>query len=265
MPPCNVLCRRLARLSLVTLAILALPVHASPSVHVYAAASLTDALDAAAARYEHTHDVDIVPVYASSSTAARQVVNGAPADLYFSANERWMDWLSGQGIALQARTDLLQNRLVLIASPQNDADPFTPGEGEPLITHLEDDQRLAVGDPAHVPAGIYTKQALESLGEWSALEPRLARADNVRAALALVERGETPLGIVYRTDAMASDKVRQLGLFPSDGHPPITYPVALIGDSPDDAARDFRAWLESDEALSVFTDFGFLPADPHGH
>ncbi|TDX32792.1 molybdate transport system substrate-binding protein [Modicisalibacter xianhensis] len=265
MLPCNALCHRLARLSLITLAMLALPVHAASSVHVYAAASLTDALDAAAARYEQSHDVDIVPVYASSSTAARQVANGAPADLYVSANERWMDWLAEQGIPLQARTDLLLNRLVLIASPQTDIEPFSPGEGASLAERLEDGQRLSVGDPAHVPAGIYARQALKSLGEWNTLEPRLARADNVRAALALVERGETPLGIVYRTDAMASDKVRQLGQFPSDSHAPITYPAALIGKAPDEAAQAFLNWLKGDEAMAVFNSFGFLPADASAH
>ncbi|GHA97048.1 molybdate ABC transporter substrate-binding protein [Modicisalibacter luteus] len=264
MPLCIALCRHLARLSLFPLALLALPVHAASPVHVYAAASLTDALNAAVARYEETHDVDIVPVYASSSTAARQVANGAPADLYFSANERWMDWLGEQGIVLQERADLLQNRLVLVASPHSDAIPFTLGEGVSLAERLGDGQRLSVGDPAHVPAGIYARQALESLDEWPALESRLARADNVRAALALVERGEAPLGIVYRTDAVASDRVRQLGLLPIDSHAPITYPVALIGNAIDDAARDFRDWLASDEAMAVFTGFGFLPADTNG-
>ncbi|GAB2781807.1 molybdate ABC transporter substrate-binding protein [Halomonas shantousis] len=250
--------------ALATLVTLSTTAQAAPAkVNVFAAASLTDALNAAIERYESHHDVDIVPVYASSSTAARQVANGAPADLYFSANEQWMDWLAQQGVELQARADVLQNRLALIAAPDNDVAAFTPGEDDAIAAHLAEGRRLSVGDPDHVPAGIYAKQALQSLGEWDALEPRLARADNVRAALALVERGEAPLGIVYQTDAKASDKVRQLGLFPRDSHAPITYPVALVNPPASDAASDFRDWLGSDEAMDVFVRFGFAPADTH--
>ncbi|GEK73046.1 MULTISPECIES: molybdate ABC transporter substrate-binding protein [Halomonas] len=232
---------------------------AEPKVRIFAAASLTDALNTAIERFEAGHDVDVVPVYASSSTAARQVARGAPADLYFSANEQWMDWLGEQGIELAERADLLQNRLSLIAADDETAS-FTPGDGTPLSELLADGERLSVGDPDHVPAGIYTRQALESLGEWEALAPRLARADNVRAALALVERGEAPRGIVYRTDALASDRVHELGLFPLDSHPAIRYPVALIDPPADGAAEAFRAWLGSDEAMDVFARFGFEAA-----
>lgn len=254
----------LAVLFLITI-VLAARVQAAPSVTMYAAASLTDALDAVIARFEASHGIDIVPVYASSSTGARQIANGAPAALYLSANERWMDWLAEQGIELRSRSDLLQNRLALIASPQSEVGTYTPGGDEPLMPLLDKGQRLSVGDPDHVPAGIYAKQALQALGEWDALESRLARADNVRAALTLVERGETPLGIVYRTDALASDNVRQLGLFPADTHAPIIYPIALIGDAPSEAAAAFRDWLDSAEALSIFTEFGFLPAGSADH
>lgn len=233
---------------------------AAPTVNVYAAASLTDALNAAIADYESDHDADIVPVYASSSTAARQVANGAPADLYFSANEQWMDWLGQQDVTLAQREDLLSNRLVLIGAPQEDVEHFTPGAGQPIASLLDDGQRLSVGDPDHVPAGIYARQSLESLGEWQTLESRLARGDNVRAALALVERGEAPLGIVYQTDAQASDKVHQLGVFPADSHKPITYPLALIDPPVSDPAQAFRDWLEGDEAMAIFTKFGFAPA-----
>lgn len=235
---------------------------AETSVYIYAAASLGDALDAAIARYEARRAVDIVPVYAASSTAARQIANGAPAELYFSANERWMDWLGEQGITLTGRGDLLHNQLVLIAPRDGDTRPITLGAGNALAARLGDGRRLAMGDPAHVPAGIYARQALQSLGEWQALEPRLARADNVRAALALVERGEAPLGIVYQTDARASDRVRALATFPADSHTPITYPLALVGESPSDAARDFRDWLASEQALAIFKDFGFATTKP---
>ncbi|MHB0777641.1 molybdate ABC transporter substrate-binding protein [Halomonas sp. WWR20] len=253
-----------AGLALATLAGSATLAQAAPAtVNVYAAASLTDALNAAVEHYESQHEVDIVPVYASSSTAARQVANGAPADLYFSANEQWMDWLAAQDIKLQARADVLQNRLVLIGTPDHSHSvaTFTLGQGESLAARLDEGRRLAVGDPDHVPAGIYAKQALQAMGEWEALEPRLARADNVRAALALVERGEAPLGIVYQTDAQASDKVRQLSVFPSTSHEPITYPVALVNPPASDAALAFRDWLGSDEAMKIFTRFGFTPAD----
>ncbi|SHF24057.1 molybdate transport system substrate-binding protein [Modicisalibacter ilicicola DSM 19980] len=234
---------------------------AAPGVRVFAAASLTDALDRAIAHYESRHDVDIVPVYASSSTAARQIARGAPADLFFSANVRWMDWLAEQGIELGLRNDVVQNRLAVIAARDSDLSDVTPGRGQALDALLDEGQRLAVGDPDHVPAGIYTRQALQALREWDALEPRLARADNVRAALALVERGETPLGIVYRTDAQASDKVRLLGLFPDDSHDPIVYPLALIDPPASDEARDFQQWLQGDVAQAIFSDFGFAPAD----
>nr|WP_298373380.1 molybdate ABC transporter substrate-binding protein [uncultured Halomonas sp.] len=231
-----------------------------PGVKIFAAASLTDALNEAIDRYESQHDVDIVPVYASSSTAARQIANGAPAELFFSANVQWMDWLPDQGIELDSRTNLLQNHLVLIALKERDLPAFTPGNDGKLVSLLDDQERLSVGDPDHVPAGIYSKQALQSLGEWDALEPRLARADNVRAALALVEQGEAPLGIVYQTDAKASDKVDQLGLFPADSHDPIVYPLALVNLPVSEPAQAFRQWLESDEALAIFADFGFAAA-----
>ncbi|MGP4843040.1 molybdate ABC transporter substrate-binding protein [Marinobacter sp. 1Y8] len=253
----------LSRRALIVLLLL-LPacLQAAESVRIYAAASLTNALDKAATAYEASHDVDIVAVYASSSTAARQIANGAPADLYFSANEQWMDWLAGQRITLRQRSDLLHNRLVLIAPKRSSLQAVTPGNGPDLLSLLKDGERLSVGDPDHVPAGLYAKQALLTLGEWQTLAPRLAPADNVRAALALVERGEVPLGIVYQTDAMASDKVRQLGLFPETSHKPITYPIAIVSPKASDAAFRFRQWLASSEATAIFTRAGFTAATP---
>lgn len=241
------------------LASLSFSAQAQSRFSVFAAASLTDAMDAAIARYEQEHDIDVVAVYASSSTLARQIANGAPADLYVSANEKWMNWLGEQGITLPARSDLFHNRLALIAPLSSTVDQFAPGEAQPLTALLEPGDRLSIGDPAHVPAGIYAKQALQNLGEWSALQSRLARADNVRAALALVERGETPLGIVYQTDALASDKVKRLGLFPSRSHPPITYPAAIVSSDASDAVTAFRDWLETETAQSIFQRFGFTP------
>ncbi|MFG6666269.1 molybdate ABC transporter substrate-binding protein [Halomonas sp. HNIBRBA4712] len=229
---------------------------AGERIHVAAAASLTDAFNAAIEAYERDHDVEIVPVYASSSTLARQIANKSPAALFISANVEWMDWLEQQGVDVAQRSDLLQNRLALVSASDAVADTFTPGEGEPIVSLLGDDERLSVGDPDHVPAGIYTQQALEALGEWNELSPRLARGSDVRAALTLVERGETPVGVVYQTDAFASSAVRVLGLFPTDSHEPITYPAALIGDD-NEAAAALRQWLGSDEALTIFAEYGF--------
>ncbi|MDR5858117.1 molybdate ABC transporter substrate-binding protein [Halomonas eurihalina] len=239
------------------LLMLASSASAGERVELFAAASMTDAIDRAVARFEATHDVDVVPVYAASSTLARQIANGAPAELCISANVEWMDWLGEQGVTLSERADLAHNRLALVAPADTSRKPFTPGDGEPLAARLGESERLAAGDPAHVPAGIYARQALQSLGEWEALAPRLARADNVRAALALVERGEAPLGVVYRTDAEASDGVRLLGLFPSDAHEPIIYPIAVIGANPSEGALTFRRWLESDDAKAIFRAEGF--------
>lgn len=232
-------------------------VFATDNIQVAAAASLTDALNDAIAVYEAQHDIDVTPIYASSSTLARQIANGSPTDLFLSANVQWMDWLEEQGVNIQQRSDLLQNRLVLVSASPDLPEQFVPGDEARIATLLEERDRLSVGDPDHVPAGIYTQQALEFLGEWVELEPRLARGNDVRAALTLVERQETPLGVVYQTDAFASDRVRVLGLFPTSSHDPITYPIALIGAEQNDAAVALREWLASEEALTIFADYGF--------
>jgi molybdate transport system substrate-binding protein len=199
----------------------------------------------------------VTSIYASSSTLARQIANGSPAQLFLSANVTWMDWLEEQNIHVQQRSDLLQNRLALVSASDSVPAQFTPGEGTAIETLLGERDRLSVGDPDHVPAGIYTQQALETLGEWVALAPRLARGNDVRAALALVEREETPVGVVYQTDAFASDAVRVLGLFPATSHDPITYPIALIDAEQNAAAIALREWLASEEALNIFAEHGF--------
>ncbi|MDT8895715.1 molybdate ABC transporter substrate-binding protein [Halomonas sp. I1] len=249
--------QRLQGMLVAALLTVAASASAEDRVELFAAASMTDAIDRMVARFEASHDVEVVPVYAASSTLARQIANGAPAEVYISANVEWMDWLGEQGVALTERTDLVHNRLALVAPADSQQKPFAPGDDETIAARLGEDARLAVGDPAHVPAGIYARQALQSLGEWETLAPRLARAANVRAALALVERGEAPLGVVYSTDARASDTVRQLGLFPSSSHASITYPVAVVGERPSDAALTLRRWLESDDAMAIFRAEGF--------
>lgn len=242
--------------------LIALPVSglAAEKIHIAAAASLTDALNDAIAVYEAQHEVEVTAIYASSSTLARQIASGSPSDLFLSANVEWMDWLEEQGVNVQHRGDLLQNRLALVSATPSLPEHFTPGAEAPIVTLLGERDRLSVGDPDHVPAGMYTQQALQALGEWDALQPRLARGNDVRAALTLVERQETPVGVVYQTDAFASDRVRVLGLFPAASHEPITYPVALIDAQQNEAAVALREWLESEEALTIFTEHGFSTA-----
>jgi molybdate transport system substrate-binding protein len=194
--------------------------------------------------------------FASSSTLAKQIERGAPADIFLSANVKWIDYLSERGlIEPGSRFDLLGNRIVLIAPRDS-----------PLRIHIEPHfklaellghDRLAMGDPDHVPAGIYARQALESLGVWNSVERRVARVKDVRAALALVEKGETPLGVVYATDAGKSSKVQILGLFPENSHPPITYPVAIVSGRARALTETFLSFLKSSEAKVIFEKYGF--------
>ena len=228
---------------------------AAEPLTVFAAASLTDAMTEAGRIYEKETGEHVRFSFASSSTLARQIEAGAPADLYASANEKWMDWLAKRGLILaDTRISPIANSLVLIA-PEGDPAPETETIAD-LPALLGKEGRLAIGDPAHVPAGIYGKEALKNLGLWTALEPRLAAADNVRAALALVERGETPYGIVYATDARIA-KVRKVAAFPDRSHTPINYPFAVLKDGKRKQAAKFLAFLTSDEGLAIFERFGF--------
>jgi molybdate transport system substrate-binding protein len=223
---------------------------------VFAAASLQDALDAVIEAYQAQGGGEVTASYASSSTLARQIEQGAPADIYISANPEWMDYLEERElIRAGSRADLLGNELVLVASPDS-ATTLEIAPGFDLLGALRGGH-LAMGDPDHVPAGIYGRAALESLGVWQAVAPRVARADNVRAALTLVARGEAPLGIVYRSDAVADDAVEVVGTFPTDSHPPIIYPVAIVADSAHPDAAAFYGLLSSDEAATIFERFGF--------
>lgn len=229
-------------------------------ITVFAAASLTNAIETAAKTYEQQTGDKVRLSLASSSTLARQIAAGAPADIFISANNKWMDWLDDQQlIKPNSRYDLLGNRLVLIAPGDSRLVPITIDAATDLTSLIGSDDRIAVGDPDHVPAGIYAKQALVSLGQWETINPRLARADNVRAALALVERGEAPLGIVYQTDVGISEKVKIIGTFPENSHLAITYPVALIADQAEANAIKFLLWLLGDDAGRIFADYGFEP------
>lgn len=215
---------------------------------VLAAASLQEALSAAADAWAVGGHPAPVLSFAGSSALARQIEQGAPADLFISADEAWMDTLERQGLLRPGtRADLLSNRLVLVA-PKGSAARGLADLG---------DGRLALADPDAVPAGKYAKAALEHLGQWQGVADRIASAENVRAALALVERGEAPLGIVYATDAMASGKVRVVLTFPADSHPPIVYPVAILAASSNPDAAALRAFLASPEAQAIFARHGF--------
>ena len=225
---------------------------------VYAAASATDALNEIIAAYTAKTPGKIVGSYDSSSTLAKQIENGAPAAIFLSADEQWMDYLDKKKlIAAGSRSDLLGNALVLIA-PKSNPQAVPIGPNFPLAKLLGDG-RLAVGDPAHVPAGLYAKAALEKLGVWSQVQDKLAAAQNVRAALAFVERGETPYGIVYATDAIATPKVWEVGVFPEDSHPPILYPLGLVAGHETPEAKAFYDYLKGPAAGAVFQKYGFRP------
>jgi molybdate transport system substrate-binding protein len=243
---------------LLILALLLAPAAArADELTVFAAASLTDAMRDIAALWQAAGHPPFRASFAASSTLARQIEQGAPANLFASADEKWMDELAKRDLlAAGTRSDLLGNDLVLVVPADRPAQ-VAIGPGFDLAALLGADGRLAVGDPAHVPAGIYAEQALRKLGLWTAIAPRLARAEDVRSALLLVERGEAPAGIVYATDAAASPRVSIAGTFPADSHDPITYPFALTkaGDTAD--ARALLAFLHGDAAMAAFRVRGF--------
>jgi molybdate transport system substrate-binding protein len=224
---------------------------------VFAAASLTDAMKDISTQWAQAGHPPLRMSFGSSSTLARQIEQGAPVNLFASADENWMNYLADkQLIAADTRKDLLGNDLVLVV-PADKPQHVTIGRGFDLLGLLGPNGRLATGDPAHVPVGIYAEQALRKLGLWDAVAPRLARTDDVRAALLLVERGEAPAGIVYATDAAVSKAVMVAGVFPADSHDPVSYPFAVIkaGDTPE--ARSLMTFLAGPQARAVFVQRGF--------
>jgi molybdate transport system substrate-binding protein len=223
---------------------------------LFAAASLQDALDAVVEEYQAQGGGEVSASYASSSTLARQIEQGAPADIFISANPEWMDYLEERGLIREgSRADLLGNGLVLVA-PRDSGTTVEIAPGFDLLGAL-DGGLLAMGDPDHVPAGTYGRAALESLGAWDAVAPHVARADNVRAALALVARGEAPLGVVYSSDAAADDTVKVIDDFPQESVPEIVYPIAIIADSEHAEAAALVEILQSETAAAIFERFGF--------
>lgn len=234
------------------------------TVTVFAAASTTDAIRRIAALYESETGATVVPVFASSSTLAKQIASAAPADLFVSASPAWMDYLAEAGRLVEgSRRDLLRNRLVLVVP---DDSPIEGADNDPaaLLRTLPEGARLSLGDPSHVPAGLYARQALASLGLWDALAPRVAPGSDVRAALALVARGETPAGIVYATDAAIAPGVRAVARFPLDSHAPIVYPAALVAGGDAEAGGRFLRFLAGPEARAVFEELGFGTVEPPG-
>ena len=232
------------------------PATAQDRIIVFAAASLKNAVDDVNAAFKAGSGVAVVASYAASSALIKQIEQGAPADVFASADLDWMDYGAQKGVIKDAtRVNLLGNRLVLIAPKEARIGEVAIGAGFDLAK-LAGDGRIAIGDVRAVPAGKYAKAALQKLGAWQRAEPKLAMTENVRAALALVGRGEAPLGIVYETDAKVDAQVKIVGTFPEDSHPPIVYPVALTMTAKP-AAMQYLAFLRSQTAKAVFEKYGF--------
>jgi molybdate transport system substrate-binding protein len=229
---------------------------ASPLL-VFAAASTTNAIQKIDKAFTQKTGIPVTASFASSGTLAKQIVNGAPAGVFLSANVKWMNYLDQKGqLAPSTRGDLLRNRLVLVAPV---ASPLSKVKIGPKsdVSKLLAGGWLAMGDPAHVPAGSYAKESLGKLGWWPKLQGHLALAANVRAALLLVERGEANLGVVYATDARITNKVKVVGVFPAESHRPIVYPVALVKGQATPAAQSYLKFLRGPQAKAIFASYGF--------
>lgn len=229
------------------------------TITVFAASSATDVLNDLAKKYEANHQVKVRFSFAASSVLARQIEQDAPCDLFLSADQKWMGYLAEKHkIQAESRKDIVGNRLVIV-TPANKKVTVNMAKGYDLAGAFAG--RLALGDPEHVPAGAYAKEALQSMGWWEALKSRLAPAENVRAALKLVELGEVDMGIVYLSDAKSSSKVAVAGEFPARAHAPIRYPAALcVTAGP--AAKAFLEFLAGKDAAPVWTAAGFVSLVP---
>lgn len=228
---------------------------AADGIKVYAAASMTNVVDELALEYKKLTGTSVVSVYAGSSSLARQIIQGAPADVFISANTDWMDFLVSEGVVVHSDVkQLARNELVLVTPYNSPIEPFNMADSNAWLAGLQD-SRIAIGQPESVPAGIYAKQALEKSRVWQAISRKTAQSNSVRAALALVERGEALLGVVYKTDALVNDKVKIIGVFPDADHSPIIYPVVDLRRSPESKA--FVDFLLSDQAQLIFGRYGF--------
>jgi len=242
---------------LIVLAGVPQPLVAQEQITVFAAASLKNALDDANAAFTKATGVKTATSYAASSALAKQIEQSAPADVFISADLQWMDYVGDRKlINSDTRFNLLGNKLVLIAPVESKIANVTVGQGFD-IAKLVGSGRIAVADVNAVPAGRYAKAALEKLGSWAAAEPKLAQAENVRAALAFVARDETPLGIVYETDAKVEPKIKIIGVFPDASYPPVTYPVAAIATTTKQSVPQYLNFLRSPAAKAIFEKYGF--------
>ena len=232
-------------------------------VLVFAAASLKNALDDVATQWQRESGKQVKISYAASNTLIKQIEQGAPADIFISADLDWMDYGAQKDlIKPDTRVNLLGNRLVLVA-PKDASLSVDIKPGFDLATLLKGG-RLSMANVAAVPAGKYGKTALEKLGAWDGVKDKIAQADNVRAALLLVSRGEAPLGIVYQTDAASDPSVKIVGTFPEDSHPPIIYPIALTRESTNPDAAAFLSYVKSPVARPAFEKQGFTIIGPGG-
>ncbi|MBC7906715.1 MAG: molybdate ABC transporter substrate-binding protein [Rhodospirillaceae bacterium] len=226
-------------------------------VFVFAAASLTNALNEVGEHFTAKTGHTIKPSYAASSGLAKQVEQGAPAQVFASADLKWMDYLAEKKLVnSDTRFNLLGNTLVLVA-PVDSKLTKAELDAKTNIAALAGNGRIATGNPDSVPVGLYFKQAMERAGQWKAVEPKIASADSVRAALAFVERGEVPLGVVYATDATVSKKVKIVGVFPDTMHDPIVYPFALVTGKETAGAKALLDFVRTNEAKGVFAKHGF--------
>ncbi|WP_406873639.1 molybdate ABC transporter substrate-binding protein [Aminobacter sp. P9b] len=234
---------------------------ADGDVVVFAAASLKNALDAVDAAWKAESGKSATASYAASSALSKQIEEGAPADVFISADLDWMKYLADKKLIKDGSdVKLLGNRIVLVAPKDSGAKAEIAPNFD--LAALLGDGRLAMGDVKAVPAGKYGKAALEKLGVWSSVEGKIAQAENVRAALKLVSTGEAPLGIVYQTDATAEPGVKVVGVFPEDSHPPIVYPVGVTADSKSADAAAYVKYLQSAKAKELFEAQGFTMLAP---
>lgn len=227
-------------------------------VRVYAASSLTNVINEIAATFEAKSGIAVASVYGGSSSLSRQIEYGAPADIYISANSRWSEYLIGKQLAKRDNVTSITSNQLVVVSNQPLQSKLNPDDIESWRSALSG-QRLAVGEPNSVPVGIYSKEALKSLGVWSDIYRSIAPVKNVRAALALAERGETPLAIVYLTDARLSDSVQIVASISPELHSPISYPAMLLSDN--QQSRRFYQFLSSDTAKAIFLKHGFIEVD----
>ncbi|KHD25630.1 molybdate transporter [Vibrio caribbeanicus] len=236
------------------LAIFSISANAADKLRVYAASSMTSALTQIAEQFEKNNDIDVTLIFGGSSSLARQLVNGAPGDVFISANDKWMDYVVKiNSLNSDAVTSIASNRLVVIA-PKGSSTHLEVGDTQSWRNALGN-SRLAIGQTNAVPAGIYAKQALENLGQWEFLKGHLAPTSNVRIALTLVERQEAPLGIVYHTDALASDGVTSIATLDSSLHSPISYPAIELRSTPQ--STEFLRYLKSEDAKAILHKHGF--------